>query len=254
MVQIHNGGSKPGTYVVADAVKFVDRGSVDTGSLQATLEPEEARTAGAQWRVDGGAWQDSGALVQDLPVGDHLVEYGPAPGWQPPPSETVTIVVDETLQLTRTYTVVTECIVDNKDNSPEKSFSVISGTWNTNNGGTNRWDPSDPTANYRWTYAQSGSETARAEWVCTSLPAGTYEVYAWWPQLTYSMGEQVAYEIHHAGSTATIRKDQNVDGGQWNSLGTYTFNAGSHVVQIHNGGSKPGTYVVADAVRFVKQP
>jgi hypothetical protein len=250
IVQIHNGAAQPGSYVVADAVKFVQTAPPETGSLQVTLEPEAARTAGAQWCVDAGAWQDSGTTIGDLAVGAHTVEYKAVLGLASPPTEQVTIVADTTTSITRTYTEATESVVDNKD----AGFSVSSGTWKTNDGGTHRWDPSDPTSNYRYCTAQSGGETARAEWTCTTLPAGTYEVFAWWPVFTYSMGENVAYEVHHVGGPTTVRKDQNADGGQWNSLGVYTFNASSHVVRIHNGAAVPGKYVVADAVKFVKAP
>ncbi|NIP25210.1 MAG: hypothetical protein GWN67_10845, partial [Phycisphaerae bacterium] len=34
--------------------------TVESGSLQVTISPPEAVAAGAQWRVDGGPWQDSG--------------------------------------------------------------------------------------------------------------------------------------------------------------------------------------------------
>ncbi|MBI5820984.1 MAG: hypothetical protein HZA88_18595, partial [Verrucomicrobia bacterium] len=42
-----------------------------TGSLQVTLAPTAAVSAGAQWQVDGGAWQNSGAIVSSLSVGSH---------------------------------------------------------------------------------------------------------------------------------------------------------------------------------------
>jgi len=163
----------------------------------------------------------------------------------------LTVQIQDTSTTTTTLPII-ECIIDNKDDLSEKYFQTLYGSWRTNNGGTARWDPADPTADYRWEYSQAGAETARAEWVCTSLAGGSYEVFAWWPILTYSMGQNVAYEVHHAEGVTTVRKHQGLNGGQWNSLGTYTFDAGSHVVQIHNGEAGPGTYVVADAVRFVQ--
>jgi len=134
----------------------------------------------------------------------------------------------------------------------DKYFQALSGAWNTNSGGTDRWPMDDqPNADDAWDVTQADTETARAEWVCVNLPAGGYEVFAWWPIVTFDMRENVAYEVHHAAGATTARVNQKVDGGQWNSLGVYTFDAASHVVQIHNGAPTPGSYIIADAVRFL---
>ena len=329
VVQLHNGQSTPGDYVVADAVKFVQTTPAATGSLQVTLAPQGAIDAEARWRVDGGAWQNSEAIVPDLSVGQHTVEYKEVAGWAAPASEPVQILEDQTAtttgtytqvptgslrvtlapqgaidaeaqwrvddgawqnsgatvpglnvgqhtveykdvanwttplsevvaiqdgvtaEITGTYTQITECIIDNKD----PGFSVMSGTWKTNSGGTDRWPIDDQaSADYRYVRTTSESETARAQWACTTLPAGTYEVFGWWPDFSYSMGENISYEVHHSGGVTPVPVDQNVNGGQWVSLGTYTFAEGSHVVQLHNGQSTPGDYVVADAVKFAKLP
>ena len=64
-----------------------------TGSLQVTITPTGAITAGAQWQVDTGAFQNSGATVADLSVGGHTLSFTPVSGsgWLTPPSQTVTI-------------------------------------------------------------------------------------------------------------------------------------------------------------------
>ena len=53
------------------------------------------------------------------------------------------------------------------------------------------------------------------------------------------------------GQFLHVRVNQGQQGGRWNLLGTFDFEAGSHVVDVHNGGSAPGAVVSADAVRFV---
>ncbi|MFZ2630165.1 MAG: BACON domain-containing carbohydrate-binding protein, partial [Desulfosalsimonadaceae bacterium] len=65
-----------------------------TGSLIVTLTPQEAINAGAQWRVDSGAWQNSGATVSKLTIGSHTVNYKPITGWTAPADQAVTIVND----------------------------------------------------------------------------------------------------------------------------------------------------------------
>ena len=74
-----------------------------TGSLVVTITPSAVISEGlasgpsvgvvavAQWRVDGGAWRNSGEQASGLAVGDHLVDYLDISGWNKPPSATVTI-------------------------------------------------------------------------------------------------------------------------------------------------------------------
>ena len=252
-VEVHDGQVAPGSYVVADAVRFVAVSVVPTGALKVTLNPPAAVAAGAQWRVDGGPWQNSGATVTGLSVGDHTVEYNSLPDYTSPPNETVAILADTTTQLTRTYeqVPVTGCIIDNKD----PGFSIVSGKWKTGNDGADRWPLADQaSADYRSVHVNRGSKTARARFACATLAAGDYEVFAWWPKLAHNMADNVPYEIFHSAGSATVRKDQALNGGQWVSLGAYTFLAGAHRVEVHDGQVAPDSYVVADAVRFVKVP
>ena len=76
-----------------------------TGSLQVTLDPADAVTAGAQWSVDGGAFQNSGATVADLSVGSHAVTYKTVTGWTAPASESVSITDGNTTAISRSYTL-----------------------------------------------------------------------------------------------------------------------------------------------------
>lgn len=75
------------------------------GALKVTLTPAQAkgRLAVGQWRVDGRAWQDSGATVTGLVPGSHEISYRAEPGWTPPVSEEVTISNGQTLEITRNY-------------------------------------------------------------------------------------------------------------------------------------------------------
>ena len=50
------------------------------GSLQVTISPASAIAAGAQWQVDGGAWQPSGVTVSGLAVGNHTVSFSTVSG------------------------------------------------------------------------------------------------------------------------------------------------------------------------------
>ena len=54
------------------------------GSLKVNLSPQVAINAGAKWNVDGGGWQDSGAAVSNVIVGDHTVNYKAVERWDAP--------------------------------------------------------------------------------------------------------------------------------------------------------------------------
>jgi PKD repeat protein len=88
-----------------------------TGSLQVNLAPAGAVSAGAQWQVDGGAWQNSGTIVSGLPAGTHTVVFNTISGWTTPGSQTPTISANLTNTVTGTYLVQTQYF-----------------TWATNNG------------------------------------------------------------------------------------------------------------------------
>jgi hypothetical protein len=54
------------------------------GSLQVTLSPPAAVTAGARWTLDGTTYLKSGATVSNLPPGTIPVLFKPISGWQTP--------------------------------------------------------------------------------------------------------------------------------------------------------------------------
>jgi hypothetical protein len=78
--------------------------NIGIGSLKINLSPPEAVAAGAQWRVDAGAWQNSGAIVSNLSAFSHIVEYKALDEWAGPISEYILITEGETIELFRAYT------------------------------------------------------------------------------------------------------------------------------------------------------
>ena len=82
---------------------------VQNGSLAVTIEPAGAVAAGAQWRLFRDpllpqmSWQNSGQSYS-VALGDHLIEFKPVPGWEPPASISVTLSGPGTVTKTGTYT------------------------------------------------------------------------------------------------------------------------------------------------------
>jgi hypothetical protein len=81
--------------------KVPDSPTYDT--LTVTLLPAEAVSAGAQWRLDNGAWQNSEAVVTNISPGSHTISYKPIDLWLEPSSESLIILSNDYIYLTRYY-------------------------------------------------------------------------------------------------------------------------------------------------------
>ncbi len=80
--------------------------TAETGSLSVTIEPADAVTAGAQWQVDGGPMQNSGATIPGITVGGHIVAFKTVSGYAAPASQPVTVSANATATATGTYTAL----------------------------------------------------------------------------------------------------------------------------------------------------
>ncbi len=76
----------------------------NVGNLQVSITPPSAVSAGAQWQVDGGLWQNSGAILTNLAGGNHLVAFTTVSRWFTPANQTVTIYSGATANISATYT------------------------------------------------------------------------------------------------------------------------------------------------------
>lgn len=92
-----------------------------------------------------------------------------------------------------------------------------------------------------------------ASWEASILQTGQYEVYAWWSYYD-TRHNAVPYSIYVNGSSTaldTVTVNQLEDSGQWNLLGTYTFNEDDTVeVRVRSEDSTNST--CADAVRLLQ--
>ncbi|MCX7717740.1 MAG: hypothetical protein N2111_04955, partial [Candidatus Sumerlaeaceae bacterium] len=131
-----------------------------------------------------------------------------------------------------------EIIIDNTS----AQFSA-SSNWVTASSATDKYG-----ADYRWRSAANGvHDPATFTW--TAQQTRQYEVYAWWPQGT-NRCSSTPFDISTQSGTVTVYRDQRTGGGQWQSLGTYTMNAGTNTVRVSVWTAASGV-VMADAVRIV---
>ena len=101
------------------------------GSLQVTIYPAGAVSSGAQWNVDGGAWQSSGATVSGLSVGNHIVAFNTVSGWTTPGNQTVTINNNSTTTTSGTYVQQTGSLQVNI--TPASAISAVA-KWQVDGG------------------------------------------------------------------------------------------------------------------------
>ena len=104
------GWNAPGNQIVAVSAHVTNSISgtytPNVGALQVTISPAAAVSAGAQWQVDGGPFQNSGAVVANLSVGNHTVSFSPVAGWMAPANQIVAVNADTTNAANGTYTPV----------------------------------------------------------------------------------------------------------------------------------------------------
>jgi len=85
-----------------------------------------------------------------------------------------------------------------------------------------------------------------------ALPrAGTWAVEAFW-NASPNRGDDVPYTINYHGGSATVRRDQRIDGNLWNNLGQYPFEAGTGGSVVISSNVSNDEYVIADAIRFTR--
>jgi hypothetical protein len=102
----NTGGHRTGTMTIAGHTFTVNqKGLLETlGSLQVTIGPPGAVTAGGQWRrVGTTTWFNSGSIQAGIPVGSYTVEFKPVTGWTTPFSVVATVGDGATTTSSGTY-------------------------------------------------------------------------------------------------------------------------------------------------------
>jgi len=131
--------------------------------------------------------------------------------------------------------------------SPGNNITTIIDNGDPGTSFTGTWEVSSGTGAYG-TDSLWGRGGATYTWQTDSLAPGTYEVFMWWTEYT-SRTDAAPVAIVHAGGTANLTVNQQTNGSQWNSLGTYDFD-GTGAVTITGLGAFPQN-TCADAVRFM---
>lgn len=94
-----------GSATVTKIQTVVGLPSPSSGSLQVTIAPAEAVSAGAGWQVDGGSFQSSGTTLSNLPAGSHIASFSSPAGLVAPAPVTLVVESGKTTLTTVVYGV-----------------------------------------------------------------------------------------------------------------------------------------------------
>jgi hypothetical protein len=134
-------GDLSGSSTVADIVMTGNKnitaifaaGDWSKTSLAVSILPAEVLTLGAQWRVDGGSWRNSGVIIPDQHLGDNVVEFREVPGWYKPATQRIILQGGQPAVISGTYTRdVTPGILQVAINPPDAA--AAGGQWQVNGG------------------------------------------------------------------------------------------------------------------------
>jgi hypothetical protein len=129
-----------------------------------------------------------------------------------------------------------EIIIDNN----MKGFTFFTGDWHE--------DEVTHTGRYEMNFrVKPTNSTGTFEYMPYFFKRGKYNVYMWYPSAK-NYEARVPVEIHHSNGIDKLNINQQRDGGKWNKIGTYEFDAGHRLAITIIG--EQGKFTIADAVRF----
>ena len=131
---------------------------------------------------------------------------------------------------------VNDIIIDN-------GSATVVGTWSTGTLSADKFG-----SDYR--YKAQGTGSSYLQFIPNILTPGDYNVYEWHPQGS-NRGTDTPHVIKYNGGTVTLLVNQQINGGQWNLLGTFNFAAGTAGnVKITDAVSGSSLLSMADAIKF----
>jgi murein DD-endopeptidase MepM/ murein hydrolase activator NlpD len=126
----------------------------------------------------------------------------------------------------------------NVDNN-SGGFSVT-GTWSTGSSATDKFG-----ADYR--FRSTAAVSQPAQWATTLNTTASWTVKAWWAQGS-NRSTTAPYVVQHNAGSTTVNKNQQVNGGSWQTLGTWSM-GGAKTVKL-SCWTTTGYIVLADAIRW----
>lgn len=187
------------------------------------------RTVFVNQQINGGRWMNLGEYQFNATGGSVTIRTTGTSG----------LVIADAVQLIHdpTPTVIT------KDNSDPTGVTVSTG-----------WTKSTSPAGFLGSnYLQDGNTGKTVhksvKYAAGAITAGVYEVFARWTAGANRATNALYDILTFDGSTKTVTVNQQINGGQWVSLGFYTLGATGATITLRNDNANG--IVVADAVQLV---
>ncbi|GMW00566.1 MAG: hypothetical protein AMXMBFR84_17030 [Candidatus Hydrogenedentota bacterium] len=147
---------KPGNILVQlndnDTLTIEGEYQERTGSLKITIEPSDVLPLGAKWMLDGGLDQfDSGHLLNDLAVGNHVVTFTEVTDWLKPLPMQVTVQENDTLEVTADYEVpgaIQGVVLPDNPALAGAQWRILNGDWRNNGDIVGGLRPNDYTVEF----------------------------------------------------------------------------------------------------------
>ncbi|MBX7246379.1 MAG: polysaccharide deacetylase family protein [Candidatus Sumerlaeaceae bacterium] len=141
-------------------------------------------------------------------------------------------------------------IVDNSN----AGFTNVSNFPSTGSTATDRGQYG---TNWAQATATTGAPTATAQWTTAIPSSGSYDIYAWWPGASGSVGENTGakYNLVNGALNTNITVNQTPGlKAKWNKLGTFTLDSANSVVITLTNQVTTGANVHADAIKIEPAP
>ncbi|NCC50431.1 MAG: hypothetical protein EOM20_04360 [Spartobacteria bacterium] len=207
------------------------------GAVTCAITPDEAITAGAQWRLSTGddtTWHDSGYLMTNVPVATYTLEFSDIDGWLTPASIAIRVTENGTVSEQRAYTPVEPeqgvltCVI-----TPETAIAagaewrILGDTWQSS-GVLLTVDPGEYTVEFKelpgWVHPEAQvSDVDAGE---TNSLTAEYELI---PPI-----EDGTLYVYLLPDKAVLAGAQwRISGGDWQHNGAYVqLPAGGYVVEF----------------------
>jgi hypothetical protein len=192
-----------------------------------SLGPSAAVTAGALWRLDGGAWNASGITLRDIETGSHTVDFKPVTGYNPPAAREIIVSQNTSTSIVGTYVASGSLLVTIYPNPAVSSIALWrmdGGNWNSS--GTTL--TSVPAGTHKVEFQPVAGWVAPAAMSVSVRGGRTASIAA-----TYLPPTGKISVIISPSTAATAGAMWRVDGGTWYRSGAVTaVPLGSHTVDF----------------------
>ncbi len=133
------------------------------------------------------------------------------------------------------------------DTVVDNPSATLAGSWTIGNLTGGHWGD-----DYAWV-ATGGTGSKTATWSFPVTEAGLYDIAVYYPSGT-NRSTAARFTVSDAWGTTLVTVDQQSNGGTWKALASRWLVAGTTATVVLDDGEPAGFVVLADAVKWTKEP